>query len=193
MEFELKFAVDRAEILDRIAENPAITERMTEPIRTIPMETTYYDTEDHRLTAQHWTLRRRMEGATPVVTLKTPAPIPGARNEWETEGTDVLSTVPALIALGAPKELENLTAVFPICGAKFTRRAVLLQLEGCTAELALDHGQLFRGSRSIPLCELELELKSGPPAAMFALAKELAAAYSLKEEPLSKFFRASRL
>lgn len=193
MEFELKYAVERESILDQIAASPAITGRMAEAVRTIPMETTYFDTEDQRLTALHWTLRRRMEGGTPVVTLKTPAAIPGARNEWETESDDVLSAVPALIALGAPKELADLTAIFPICGAEFTRRAVLLQLENCTAELALDLGRLFRGDRSTPLCELELELKSGPPAAMFALAKELAAAYGLKEEPRSKFFRASQL
>lgn len=193
MEFELKYAVDQDSLLDRILEDPAISGRMLEPVRTIPMETTYFDTEDHSLTERRWTLRCRMEGGTPVVTLKTPSAIPGARNEWETEGRDVLAAIPALIALGAPESLQEISSVSPICGAAFIRRAVLLQLEHCTAELALDLGHLFRGHRSTPLCEMELELKSGNPAAMLVLGKELALTYNLREEAKSKFFRASRL
>ena len=41
--------------------------------------------------------------------------------------------------------------------------------------------------------ELELELKSGAPAAMLALGDRLLRRYGLREEPRSKFFRAARL
>ena len=184
MEFEIKLAIDEAGVLEQILDDPEIAAAMAEPVRTIPMETTYYDQPDGGLRAKKWTLRRRMEGGAPVVTLKTPSGIPGCRNEWETPGDDVLAAVPALIALGAPEALR---------GAAFLRQAVLLALPGCSAELALDEGRLFREDRAEPLRELELELKSGAPAAMLALGDRLLRRYGLREEPRSKFFRAARL
>lgn len=193
MEFEVKLAVDAPETMERILADPAIAGAMAGPVREIPMETTYYDTPAGSLSAKLWTLRRRMEGGSPVVTLKTPADLPDCRNEWETPGDDVLAAVPALIALGAPEELRELKAVRPVCGAAFRRRAVLLDLEGCTAELALDRGRLFRGDREAPIQELELELKGGDPAAMLALGDRLCRDYGLHPEPKSKFYRASRL
>ena len=94
---------------------------------------------------------------------------------------------------GAPKELTELTGLHPICGAKFLRRALLLDLGTCKAELALDFGKLFREDREGPICELELELKDGDPAAMLALGDRLCTEYNLHDEPKSKFYRASRL
>ena len=193
MEFEVKLAVDAPETMEQILADPAIARAMAEPLREIPMETTYYDTPDGSLSAKLWTLRRRMEGGSPVVTLKTPAGIPDCRYEWETPEDDVLAAVPALISLGAPAELREVKAVRPVCGAAFRRRAVLLNLEGCTAELALDRGRLFRGDREAPIQELELELKGGDPAAMLALGERLCRDYGLHPEPKSKFYRASRL
>ena len=61
------------------------------------------------------------------------------------------------------------------------------------AELALDSGILLGGNREIPLCEVEVELKSGSEGAAIALARELADNYGLKEENKSKFRRASAL
>lgn len=193
MEFEIKLAIDEAGVLEQILDDPEIAAAMAEPVRTIPMETTYYDQPDGGLRAKKWTLRRRMEGGAPVVTLKTPSGIPGCRNEWETPGDDVLAAVPALIALGAPEALREVTEVRPLCGAAFLRQAVLLALPGCSAELALDEGRLFREDRAEPLRELELELKSGAPVAMLALGDRLLRRYGLREEPRSKFFRAARL
>ena len=193
MEFEVKLAGMSREGLIAFLKDREIEAAMAEPVREIPMETTYYDVPDGSLGAKKWTLRRRMEGGTPVVTLKTPSSVKGCRNEWETECDEVLKGIPKLIALGAPAELTEITEVVPVCGAKFLRRAVLLSLEGCTAELALDEGILFRCGREAELRELELELKDGEPAAMLALADRLCRDYGLFEEKKSKFYRASLL
>ena len=193
MEYEIKLAVPQPELLTEILQNELIQETMMESVREIPMETTYYDAADGSLGAKKWTLRRRMEGGTPVVTLKTPAEQKNYRNEWETEGTDVLQAVPDLIALGAPETLRKVQNVVPVCGAKFLRKAVLLQLEGCQAELALDAGILFRGERQTGLCELELELKDGKPDAMLRLGAYLKQRYGLQTEEKSKFWRARNL
>lgn len=118
---------------------------------------------------------------------------PHLRSEWETEAEDLASALPKLAALGAPVPPAD-TPLQVLCRADFIRRAVLLRLDdGSTAELALDLGTLSGATRSLPLCELELELKSGDPAAARAFAEALAARFSLRPEPLSKFARASAL
>ena len=60
-------------------------------------------------------------------------------------------------------------------------------------ELALDQGQLMGGGKSIPLCEVEVELKQGEPAALAAFAALLQSSYPLKPEKKSKFRRALSL
>ena len=123
----------------------------------------------------------------------SPAADPHLRGEWETEAADLASALPRLAALGAPVPPAD-TPLQVLCRADFIRRAVLLRLDdGSTAELALDLGTLSGATRSLPLCELELELKSGEPAAARAFAEALAARFSLRPEPLSKFARASAL
>lgn len=193
MEYEVKLAGMSSETPEEILRDPQIAERMTEPVRQIPMETVYYDLPDGSLGAKRWTLRRRMEGGTPVVTLKTPSEWKGVRNEWETECGEVTEGIPALIRQGAPAELAQIREVVPVCGARFLRRAVLLELGSCRAELALDEGILFREQRQTELRELELELKDGDPAAMLELAEMLCERYRLFEEKKSKFYRASLL
>ena len=54
-------------------------------------------------------------------------------------------------------------------------------------------GDLMGAGRYAPLCELELELKSGAPDAMLALAQELEQQYRIQEERRSKFARARAL
>ena len=123
----------------------------------------------------------------------SPAADPHLRSEWETEAADLASALPRLAALGAPVPPAD-TPLQVLCRADFIRRAVLLRLDdGSTAELALDLGTLSGATRSLPLCELELELKSGEPAAVRAFAEALAARFALRPEPLSKFARASAL
>ncbi len=161
---------------------------------SITMETTYYDTPEGLLSERRWTLRRRMENGISVCTLKTPA-AGGARGEWETECGDILSAVPVLCKLGAPALLPALVSegVAPVCAARFTRLASTLTLKDCTVELALDQGILLGGDRQIPLCEVEVELKSGEEAAAVAFAEALAETFGLVPETASKYRRALAL
>lgn len=186
-EFELKFAA-APDILAQVqGDYPAHWQ-------TITMETTYYDDPDHRMSALHYTLRRRLENGVSVCTLKTPMP-DGGRGEWEVRCDTIEDAVEKLCKLGAPRELLLLTAkgVFPSCGAKFTRRAATVTQNGTVVELALDEGILFGGGRELPLCELEVELKAGEKQAALAFAEALAVRYSLRPEPRSKVHRATDL
>lgn len=187
IEYELKFRATE-DVLDRV--------RQAYPNyhQEFQMETTYYDTPDNHLSARYYTLRRRMENGVSVCTLKTPADGIG-RQELETECGSIEAAIPTLCAMGAPADFLSLTAegVVPICGAKFTRTAISVVQEDCTVELALDTGILTGGSKSVSLCELEVELKEGEPAAAEQFALALAAIYKLKPERKSKFRRALAL
>ena len=185
-EFELKYASDPAQ-------QEKILEDLGEFI-TICMETSYYDTPDGALAARKITLRRRMEGKKSVCTLKTPSSN-GGRGEWELECDNIRVAIPELCKLSGWKHLSVLTydGVEEVCGAKFTRLAKTLSLPECTVEIALDHGVLVGGGKEIPLCEVEVELKSGSEEAAVAFARELAAEYGLCSEEKSKFRRALAL
>ncbi len=182
-EYERKFRAT-PEILS------AIAAAYTGASRSILMETTYYDTPSHALSERRYTLRRRLENGISVCTLKTPGT--EARGEWETECDSIEKAVPLLLAMGCPAELETLAreGLVPICGARFTRLAKTVILPGGTVELALDQGVLIGGSREIPLCEVEVELKSGETAVCDSFAAELAARFGLLPEEKSKFARA---
>ena len=185
-EFELKYAATATQL--------EILKNRYPHLRPIAMETTYYDNAAGDFSRLKWTFRRRMENEKSICTLKTPMKGLG-RAEFEVECGDLLEAVPALIAQGAPAELAGLVAggIAPSCGAKFTRLAGILELPGCTAELALDEGVLLGGGKELPLCELEVEHKSGDREATDSFAQQLADIYGLAEEEKSKFARALAL
>lgn len=162
--------------------------------KTIPMQTTYFDTPVGDLSSRKWTLRLRLEDGIKVCTLKTPGK-DGARGEWECRENSIEDAIPVLCKLGAPKELTDLTAkgLIIVCGAKFTRQALTVEVPGCKAELALDEGILLGGGKQIPLCEVEAELKEGSEDALNRFAQFLSEEFGLTEEPKSKFRRALEL
>ena len=187
VEYELKYRAD-AEILKSVF--------TTFPARwqTISMETTYYDTPSGDLSAKRYMLRRRLENGVRVCTLKISGE-GNTRGEWEVKADSVTEAVPALCKLGCPDDLVSLCedGLVPICGARFTRKAGAFTFLDCTVELALDEGILFAGSKEIPLCEVEVEHKSGSQSATDALGRQLADIYNLQEEKKSKFARALAL
>ena len=186
-EYELKFR-SNPEIQEEILQNyPGETVKYA-------METTYYDTLDGAVSSRRYMLRRRMENGRSVCTLKTPG-TGLERGEWETEAESVESAVSELCKLGAPADLVQLvkSGLTATCGARFTRTARTLVLPGGTVELACDRGVLTGGGREMPLCEVEVELKSGSKTAADAFGAELQEKYGLKTEPESKFCRAFAL
>lgn len=183
-EFELKYAATSTQLSKIRAAVPG-------EYTAISMETTYYDTPGRELSARKWTLRRRLENGVSVCTLKTPAGSLG-RNEWEVERDSIQTAIPELCKLSNLSDLAEMTAggVTPVCGARFTRLACRLEIEGAVVELALDEGILFAGCRELPFAEMEVELKSGSTAAACRFAEDLAAGFGLKPEEKSKFRRA---
>lgn len=161
---------------------------------TITMETTYYDTPDGALSARHITLRRRLENGNAVCTVKTQLDGLG-RGEWETQQERIEDAIPVLCKLGCTEDLVSLTApgLVQVCGARFTRRCKTITVDGCIVELALDRGVLLGGGKEVPLCEVEVELKSGEEADALLFARLLATKFELIQENHSKFRRALSL
>ena len=185
-EFELKFA---ATALD----HEALLKRYPH-LSPITMETTYYDTPDGNIRALRWTLRSRRENGVTVCALKTPGEGFG-HGEWEVCCEKIEKAIGPMLAKGAPKQLYYFAqaGLSPVCGARFTRLAGLIDAPGCTVELALDEGVLLGGGKEAPLCEIEVELKAGSEEAAAAFAIELAQEYGLRPETRSKIARAMAL
>lgn len=184
IEFELKYRAT-PEILAQVAAaaNGAVAH--------YKMQTAYYDTADRALEQRHCTLRRRLENETSVCTLKMPAGELG-RAEFEIHCHSIAGAIPELCKLSGFEELEALASsgLIQVCGARFDRTAITLETGECTLELALDQGVLIGGGREQPLCELEVELKSGSREAAQVYGAALALRYGLTPEPQSKFRRA---
>ncbi len=166
------------------------------PTRSIRMQTTYYDTTEGQFARARQTLRLRQEDERRVCTFKT-ALSGFSRLELEREA-DTIEKGAAELALDPQMPEEARAALrtgtlVPVCGARFTRRTRPCRVGTLTLELCLDEGELFRGRRTVPLREAELELTQGDPAALEQLALELTAAYDAPECHLSKQQRALSL
>ncbi len=187
VEFELKFSAQPEQ-------QEAIFGAFPGDYATFDMETTYYDALDSALSERHITLRRRFENGESVCTVKTPTSGYG-RGEWDCRCDKIEDAIPELCKLGAPEELLAFTAggVTPICGAKFFRRALLVEFAGAELELALDKGVLMGGGKEVPLCEVEVELKSGAEDAAVEFGVILARRFGLIPQKKSKFRRALAL
>lgn len=182
-EFELKYAATQAS-------QQAIREAFGD-FRMIRMETTYFDTPSGDLAERKVTLRLRKENDVCICTMKTPLP-DGSRGEWECEADDILRGIRQLRNLGAPETLCELASkgLTVVCGAKFTRYAAQIATADGTAELAVDSGVLLGGEKEMPLCEVEIEHKTGSDHSTVELAAVIASQFGLVPERKSKFRRA---
>ncbi|MBA2933173.1 inorganic triphosphatase [Sphingomonas sp. CGMCC 1.13654] len=173
LEVELKLEID-ADDADRLADAPLLAELAREKQELL---STYFDTPERDLRRRGYGLRIRRKGSKRVQTLKAEGE--GAaglfvRPEWECA---VKGDRPVLDANAGPlPELfapEVLATLEPLFETRVTRTVFEPTIEGAAIELALDVGEAVAGPRSVPLSEVELELKSGNPRALFDLARQL--------------------
>jgi inorganic triphosphatase YgiF len=144
------------------------------------LESTYYDTADQWLSAHRMALRVRKIGRRRIQTLTAPAAGPdGLQNFLEIEA-EIAADRPQLSAVTDPKlsrklERENVwRRLRPVFETSFHRSAFLTEHGHSKIEVAVDLGSIAAGGRRLPIAEIELELKSGEPAALYDLAEQLA-------------------
>ena len=197
-ELEYKLEVGDPALLKKIMADPKIEKLSAGEFQQTAMRTEYFDSPDQRFSRRHWTLRRRQEGDTSVICVKTPTAQSHTRGEWQIiEKVLDHKAIVKLLEAGAPKELLFLYGagdVEPVCSAEFQRQHKMLRFsDGSEAELACDQGLLLGKTETMPLCEAELELYKGAPEEMLLLVRYLCETYGLKEQPRSKVARARGL
>jgi inorganic triphosphatase YgiF len=155
--------------------------------------TTYYDTLAHRFRHAGASLRVREAGGRFVQTLKLRSEHDAfSRPEWE---WDLPEERPDLSLL-RDTPLKNLAAetVQPIFTSGVTRTVRALRpSSGGLIEVTADVGCLRAGDQTVPLSELELELKGASSAALYETAQALQSTLPLLLGPESKAARGWRL
>jgi inorganic triphosphatase YgiF len=179
-EFELKFtgapaevaALPASDFFAAVAPAGGAWERLS---------STYFDTPDGALAARGLSLRLREEGADFIQAVKAR----GAHHAERMEFESVISSAQDFPAATGEADIDEAIgahkgALEPIAGTCVDRWAAAVSFKGAEIELAVDlgrsesrdgEGRVFTG----PLAEVELELLSGDPAAVFDFARLIAA------------------
>jgi inorganic triphosphatase YgiF len=143
------------------------------------LDAVYFDTPDLDLKRKGAILRIRKEGRRFIQCVKAAAePAGGAlvRREWETavagrQPEPEAIADPAAQALIGNGSARRLKPVFETRIRRTTRRLVPARGEEIAFEI--DVGEVAAGRRRKPVCEVELELKAGPPRCLYDLARRM--------------------
>lgn len=201
MEIEFKFCIPPERLA---AVQAAVRRGRWTPIR---MEARYFDTPDAALSSRGIALRLRREGAQWVQTVKALGLGPLDREEHNVVLGDAppsLAPRPELHAgsvAGARLVAALQAAQGPLVetyGTEMDRVTRNIAFKGGVVELALDTGRVVarRGTpqqQEARICELELELTTGPVAGLAALATRWATRHGLYLSTVSKAERGERL
>ena len=156
----------------------------------------YFDTQKQKLRKKGLMLRVRRRGRHYTQTIKATANAGTfERDEWEAEiaGSDPdldEATGTALEPVLTKKLRRGLRPAFE---TRVNRTVYPLVANGHAVELTLDRGTIETGKRSLPLCEIELELKRGNAAELFDVAHELTQALPARLAVKSKSDRGYEL
>ncbi|MGI6245980.1 MAG: CHAD domain-containing protein [Pseudochelatococcus sp.] len=190
-EIELKLALNPAALL-RLSTHPAFLRLQAGRGARKRLRSVYFDTPEHDLRHAGVSLRIRTDGEQPIQTIKNARDrgrLVMERDEWE---YPVTGTVPdfgraegtALAPLIADEKRR--AAIRPMFIVNVDREVVLLDYHEALIEVALDHGRVSVGRRARRFAEVELELKRGDAASLYALAQEIAAIVSVRPGSLTK-------
>jgi inorganic triphosphatase YgiF len=198
VEIELKLALptgDPSTLAKRLAQTPVLARRK---VTRLQLHNVYYDTPDQTLRTRRVALRtRRVDGAPGpageaarlpqwLQTLKMAGREDSAlsqRGEWETPVPgDALSAKALKATPWAHLDPDGtlFKALQPCFATTFERTLWLVRRrDGSVVEVALDLGHIVAGDKTTDICELELELKAGTPAALFDVAQHIARSVAL--------------
>ncbi|MBV2133446.1 CYTH domain-containing protein [Pseudomonas sp. MAP12] len=200
-ETEIKLRASRA-TLAALREHPLLKKRNKSGWQQSELFNQYFDTPERDLAQARVALRLRRDGEQYIQTLKSRGQsVAGLseRNEWDWHLDKNKLDLKKLTDECWPAELAELDkkTLKPIFTTNFVReKADIAWGRGkakVVIEAALDLGKVVAGKQEEEICELELELREGDPAALLELAAELAATLALMPCDISKAERGYRL
>ncbi|PSW15102.1 inorganic triphosphatase [Photobacterium sanctipauli] len=196
-EIELKFFVSpefSSQLLHKIAE-AKILQQSSRKLGNV-----YFDTPDQILRQHDIGLRVRRFDDVFVQTLKTAGRVVAGLHQRPEYNAETTSTEPNLALHPADAWPEGFDVeqvqqqLSPLFSTDFERQQWLIAMpDGSQVELAFDQGDVSANGKTTPICEVELELKSGQTDALFTLARELCADGGMRLGNLSKAARGYRL
>lgn len=168
IELKLQMSAGSADLIEA-------SELLPRKPRPVQQRSVYFDTPDRALAAAGMSLRIRQIKQRRIQTIKaagTSAAGLFERPEWEIPVSDEVpvidDTTPIQSLLGS--KAGDLTQVFEI---DMARRTWNITKGDAAIEVVMDRGTISAGERHSSVCEMELELKSGSPEALFDLARRL--------------------
>lgn len=188
-EVELKLEIATGDV-KRLLGHPLIAGAEPDPGQCGHLSAVYFDTPDQDLRKAGMSLRIRERNGCSIQTIKAEDKSRGLaldRGEWEATVDELdfdAATGTPLARLVSKNEIRE--AIRPAFGIETERLAFRIEHDGALIELALDEAKAVADQNTIRFAELELELKRGAPAALFALAKDLARAAPLRLAPITK-------
>lgn len=200
-ETEIKLRASRA-TLAALREHPLLKKRNKSGWQHCELLNQYYDTAERDLARARVALRLRRDGEQYIQTLKSRGQsVAGLseRNEWDWYLGKAKLDLKKLTDECWPAELAGLDkkTLKPLFTTDFARdKAEIAWGRGkakVVIEAALDMGKVIAGQQEEEICELELELREGEPAALLELAIELASTLALMPCDISKAERGYRL
>ncbi|MBB4858307.1 inorganic triphosphatase YgiF [Novosphingobium chloroacetimidivorans] len=190
LEVELKLEVSEA-AAEQLKASPLLAgEHDCSALRAI-----YFDTPDRAVVDAGFSLRIRSKGEQRTQTIKADGPASVGlfmRSEWEMPVNDTVPVLDHATPLAALLG-DRAEQVAPVFEVDVERCTWMLHEDDAEIEVVLDRGQVHAGGRGELICELELELKSGEPAALFAFARKLDTLAPVRIGVLSKSERGYRL
>jgi len=160
----------------------------------------YFDTPDNWLRQHDIGLRIRRFDDVYVQTVKTAGRVVAGLHQRPEFNAEHSSNEPDLSLHPADiwpqgREIEALQAELnPLFSTNFTREQWLIGMpDGSQVEVAFDQGFVVSGEKEDPICEVELELKSGQTDALFTLARQFCDTGGMRLGNLSKAARGYRL
>ncbi len=160
----------------------------------------YFDTPDMHLRKHDAGLRIRRCNDKRVQTLKTSGRVVAGLHQRPEYNANCDADTPDVYLY--PKDvwptdisLDELQAqLYPLFATNFVRQQWLLAMpDGSEIELAFDQGEVIAGDKTTPICEVELELKSGQTDSLFALSRELCSSGGMRLGNQSKAAKGYRL
>jgi len=197
-ELELKFELPGDE-LHRLGESPVL-KASADAHAQKTLRSIYFDSPEHGLRAARISLRLRNDGGSKwLQTVKAgEEPKCGLSDVAQSEVL-LEKCEPNLERIGDKglrrkiKKICSKAALKPVFETIVDRTTHLITKENCAVELALDEGRVEADGQSRELREVELELLSGSPEGMLAIARELFLDFRLRPSESSKAARGYRL